>query len=174
MSDESVHPFIAFLCRLKNSDDRAALAHLRRGLGKEPGSEPKVFPYVVPWIKEDMRANERNAYFLAASLFALHPMNSEKGNMGTVFKQIQLASGDSSSIEQRFVHLLNSHPDDLPSRLRHTISMAKSKNAPVNYSQLLQDLRYWNHDAHWVQQAWAEQFWATTTNDENPLNDNDN
>lgn len=172
MSEESIHPFIAFLSRLKESDDRAALAHLRRGLGKEPGTEPKVFPYVVPWIKDDMLASERKVYFIAASLFALHPANSESGNMGTAFRQIGLASGDSGSIERRFVHLLNSHPDDLPSRLRHAIGMAKSKNVPVNYSRLLRDLRYWDSDSRKVQQRWAEEFWGSTSGD-NQSNDND-
>jgi len=172
MSEESIHPFIAFLCRLKDSDDRAALAHLRRGLGKEPGTEPKVFPYIVPWIKEDMPTNERNVYFIAASLFSLHPANAESGNMGTAFRQIQLSSSDSGSIEQRFVHLLNSHPDDLSSRLRHAVGMAKSKNVPVNYSRLLLDLRHWNSDTRWVQQKWAEEFWGSAS-DDNQSNDND-
>ena len=64
--------FITFLMKLVKDDNRAALAHLRRGLGKKAGTTMEMFPYIAPFIQSSYR-NEENAYFLVASLVGLYP-----------------------------------------------------------------------------------------------------
>ncbi len=159
MPEETNHPFIQYLLELKERENRAALAHLRRGLGKPPGSVPEMYPYVVPWIQEKSDFEQR-VYFLVASLFAMHQDNTLDGNLGRTFQIIWKDAGDSPSIEKRFVQLLNSHPDELPGRLRHAIDLAASKKVPVNYTQLLKDLRSWRNESRSVQKQWARQFWT--------------
>lgn len=69
---DSVDRFITFLQSLVAKEDRGALAKLRRGLGKTPGEAVEMLPLVVPKLPEN-RTWEHDAYFLVASLFALHP-----------------------------------------------------------------------------------------------------
>ena len=65
----------------------------------------------------------------------------------------------SESLEKRFVALLNCHGDDLPNHLRQAVSLLKAKDVAVNWHQLLRDVLYWDHEARFVQQQWAREFW---------------
>ena len=158
--------FVGHLEALAKREDRGALANLRRGLGKPPGSSAGMMPLLVPYLPEDVR--EHWAYFLVGSLFALHPESARGGNMGTTFRGL----GDHESAQKRFVALLDSHVDDLGERLRHTIALARSKEVAVNYRQLLDDVLRWNHPDRTVQLAWARQYWRHV--EENDRNDNEN
>jgi len=149
--------FVAYLEGLADREDRGALAELRRGVGKTPGTEVRTFRYVAPWADGQWPLVERNLY-LVASLFALHPASATEGNLGDTFRRIA-AGSDSESIEKRFVALLNCDADDLPNHLRHAVSLAKSKEAPVNWRQLLADLRAFDHPDRYVQRQWAGAFW---------------
>ena len=160
--DES---FIGYLESVLKRDDRAVLAHLRRGLGKEGGTAMEMFPYIARFVQNSYRSDE-NAYFLVASLFGLYPTNSwksdEKGknNLG---KSLSLLKDDSDSIEKRFVALLNSDEEDLPNHLRQIVSLLKAKDAPVNWDQLLKDIKGWSSESKYVQRNWAKEFWGNTS-----------
>jgi CRISPR system Cascade subunit CasB len=84
-------------------------------------------------------------------------------NFGASFKQ--LGSDDSSSVERRFVALLNSHRDDLPNRLRHAVSLLRAPGVPVDWAQLLRDIQSWDHPDRFVQVQWARSFWAPPRQD---------
>lgn len=158
MSDRPV-PFVEYLEQLRDRDDRGALAALRRGLGKPAGASVEVLPYVVPWLPQDAQAWEEEPYFTVASLFAAHPKPGGIGTMGTVLGRIA-REGGSASVERRFMALLNSHPEDLPERLRHAVALARSRDIPVNWHQLFRDLRGWGHPDRYVQRRWARDFWG--------------
>lgn len=153
------HPFVTYL--EDHSEDRAMLAELRRGLGRLLGEAPSMFPYVVPFVHH--RYEERNLY-LIASLFALHPVPADEGNMGAHLHRYGEAVGDdaATATTRRFVQLLNLHHDALDSPLRQHISILKSKDIPVNWHQLLFDLNNWSHEARFVQKNWASAFWRST------------
>jgi CRISPR system Cascade subunit CasB len=146
--------FVEHLDALARREDRGALAALRRGLGKPPGTVTAMLPFVVPFLPE--RRDEHAAYFLVASLFALHPEGAAEGNLGTTFKQL----GDHESAQKRFVALLDCHADELGDHLRHAISLARSKQVRVNYGLLLDHVLAWSADDRWVQRAWAAEYWA--------------
>ncbi|HID33062.1 MAG TPA: type I-E CRISPR-associated protein Cse2/CasB, partial [Anaerolineae bacterium] len=116
-SNNQLHPFIAYLYALAQREDRQALAHLRRGLGKKPGAAPEMFPYIVPWLPSPLYPQEEKAYYAIASLFALHPAIVANGNMGD-HMAATVEPGREDAVERRFVALLASHPDDLPDFLR--------------------------------------------------------
>jgi CRISPR system Cascade subunit CasB len=152
--------FVKRLEGLKESKDRAALAKLRRGLGKKMGT-PEMYPYIVPFLSSNEWQHEN--YFLIASLFAFHPEPSPRGwTMGTVFRHIAEGS-ESESVEKRFIHLMSADAEDIGEYLRHAISLAKSKRVGVDYHQLLSDLNFWDHPDRFVQLRWAKDFWGTTT-----------
>ncbi len=155
MNEESKqHPFISFL--EKHADDRAMLAALRRGLGKRPGDTPDMFPYVVPFVWDKHREPD---IYLIASLFALHPSSVATGNMGTHLHTYTVAVKDDAATTRRFVQLLRLSRDALDVPLRQHISLLKSKEIGVNWNQLLNDLRHWDHPERFVQKNWASFYW---------------
>lgn len=164
--DES---FIGYLESVLKRDDRAVLAHLRRGLGKEAGTAMEMFPYIARFVQTKFRSEE-NAYFLVASLFGLYPTNSWKSDekYNNLGKSLSFLKEESDSIEKRFVALLNSDEEDLPNHLRQIISLLKSKEKPINWFQLLKDIKNWSHEDRYVQRNWAKGFWGnSSTNTEN-------
>jgi len=170
--------FAAWLAGLAEREDRAALAHLRRGLGKPPGTAPEMFPHVVPWT-QTMPDWQADLYYLVAALFALDPRSSTEGNFGDTCRRTHRSirsdrgGGDEDgidSLEHRFVALLNAHPEDLPEHLRHAVALADSHDVGVNWAQLLHDLRYWSHPDRFVQRQWANSYWGGRTQ-EGPAED---
>jgi CRISPR system Cascade subunit CasB len=153
------YPFIASLEKLRDEKDRASLAKLRRGLGKKMGT-PEMYPYVVPYLPNFPK--EQAHYFLVASLFAIHPVESPKGiSMGKVFKRIWEENDRSDSLEKRFTNLLAADAEDIGGPLRHIVSLSKSRNVPIDYHRLLYDLKNWEHHDRFVQLNWARDFWRT-------------
>jgi len=152
--------FVKALEELK--DNRAALAKLRRGLGKKGGTT-EMYKYVAAYLPPEKDNQSRwqriaNAYFLVASLFALHPESAGRGSsIGKVFRAMM---ADSPSVEKRFEHLLSVDADDLDGHLRQAISLAKSKGVWVNFHQLFDDVLHWNHPRSRVQMRWAREFWG--------------
>ena len=69
--------FVSRLERYVRDEDRAALAHLRRGLGKEAGNGDGDVP-VCRGMDGTLSRHEENAYFLVASLVGLYPTYSWK------------------------------------------------------------------------------------------------
>ena len=159
------HPLVSYLENLVERGDRGSLAALRRGLGKRPGDSPEMYPHVMRF---DPKPWEEESCFLVASLFALWHQGSLSGASGPIpgsighsFRQVQDQS-DSESIERRFVALLNAHRQDLPEHLRHAVSLMRSADrpVPVNWDQLLRDLRNWEDERRFVQRRWARNFWG--------------
>jgi CRISPR system Cascade subunit CasB len=155
--------FTEYLAGLVTRDDRAALAALRRGLGKRPGEAAEMFPLVVPWLPSTASSYRQDDYFLVAALFAAHqkswsPADGVPSNLGASFRKLA-DSVASESIEKRFVALLNSEREDLPEHLRYAISLLATHDVPVDWSQLLRDLGGWGWESRSVQRAWAQAFW---------------
>lgn len=161
MTQATQNPFIQYLQSLADNQDRGALAALRRGLGQPAWSVPEMYPYVVPRLPANLSAAQEAAYYLTASLFALHPKSTAQGNLGGHLAQAK-QGGNEDAIERRFTALLAAHPDDLPGYLRQAVSFLKSKEIPVNWEQLLYDLQAWEHPDRRarVQKEWARAFWG--------------
>lgn len=157
-------PFISYLETLR--EDRAALAALRRGLGQPPGTAVEQFPYVVPWLPSQSSRSLEESYFLVASLFAYHPAPGGTGDMGSHMAQACQAGEDATATERRFTALLAAHPDDLPFYLRQAVSFLRSREVPINWHQLIYDVRGWGHPDRYVQRRWARSFWAAATTDQ--------
>lgn len=147
--------FIGHLERLRDQEDRRALAILRRGANRQPGTAIEMYSLVLPW---GVPRYAEDSAFLVAALFALHPDPKGQGTLGNAFARI---SGESDSIEQRFNALLNCHRDDLPYHLRQAVTLLRSKDVPVDWKRLLRDVLGWEHDDRYVQRDWARDFWSS-------------
>lgn len=171
--------FIEYLRGLVEREELAALAALRRGLGKEPGAAPEMYPYVVPFLPERSTIYHEAPYYLVAALFAWHQQDwpsddSYRSNLGASLARLRWEQarerGDGApeqgdSTERRFVALLSSTRDDLPYHLRQMIGLLRTKEVRVNWLQLLYDIRFWDDDRS-VQRRWASAFWGQTATDQ--------
>lgn len=156
---------VAYLNGLAKKQDRSALAHLRRGLGKKPGDAMEMYPYVGRFAGEQTNEAHERAVFLTAALFADYPDAPQNaGDLGSSVKQI---AEKSDSIVRRFVALLDAGADDLHYYLRQMIGLLKANSVPVNWDQLFKDIRNWSHDDRFVQRNWARSFWGSKETKEN-------
>lgn len=165
--------FVSRLEELIEKQDRGALATLRRGLGRQPGSVREMDPYVLKYIPAGTPEYRENAYYLAAALFAEWHQGKEqlssnpRGNFGGSLRLlVERETNDGSTqeevekrIEKRLIALLNCHREDLPEHLRHLTSLLKSHDVPVNWTQLLKDILNWSSEKRWVQRNWSRSFW---------------
>jgi CRISPR system Cascade subunit CasB len=141
----------------KSPQGRAALAKLRRGLGKKMGT-PEMYPYVVPFLSSDSSKKEQELYFLIAALFAHHPDSAPRGtSLGKVFRAM---SEGKESIERRFTALLSADVDDIGNHMRQVVALAKSHGIAIDYHRLFFDFKKWSYSSRPVQLAWARDFWG--------------
>jgi CRISPR system Cascade subunit CasB len=144
----------------------AALAGLRRGLGKEPGDDTTPFRYIADCLDQCTDTEFAWAYRVSA-LCAWHqgfwPWDTRafwRSNLGASMYQVKsIVAGD--SVERRFNALLNCHADDLPVHLRHAIGLLRSNDVPVDWVQLVVDVLDWQGDDREVQRRWARSFWRS-------------
>lgn len=165
--------FAEWLQGLKERQDRATLAALRRGLTMEPEAAVWMLRYMPPWLLDGLREQDEPHVFFVAALFAWHPepwseqpQEGEPTNLGAslarlVAKERSRTGEAPASVEARFEALLNSHPEDLPEHLRRIIGLLRSKEVPVNWARLLHDLRQWGWGNRIVQREWARAFWRS-------------
>lgn len=152
-------PFVTYLKKLGQNENRGALAALRCGLGRPPGSAPEMHRYVMPFLSLGPWTWRNECHYVVAALFALHPESAAHGNMGDTLHAIHAATR-SESIEQRFVALLKCHRDDLFDHLRHAISLARGKSVPIHWEQLFKDICYWESENRRVHRNWSQGFWS--------------
>lgn len=143
-------------------ENRAALAHLRRGLGKSQGTIG-MLPYIAPFLPDDKR--EYSAYFLTASLFGIHALFTEQKyhDIGRIFRLLgekKTSKEATQSLQRRFTALLDANQMDIGHHLRQVISEANSAKPEiaVNYRQLLLDLIEWNNSSKHIQKRLAKSF----------------
>lgn len=162
MSSSNAPPLIDALLGLARDQDRGALAALRRGLGQQPGTVPAMFPYVEPYLGGNPTRSREEASYLVAALFASHPLNwAQEGPIATnVGASLARIAGRSDSIEKRFQALLACRREDLPDHLRHLIALLRGHDIPVDWSQLLRDIQFWDAEDRRVQRAWARALWG--------------
>jgi CRISPR system Cascade subunit CasB len=141
----------------KYKDDRGMMANLRCVLveSKRHRAWPALSRLGIP-------IDDKVLSFVAG-LFATHPLEANEGNFGKTCKWIEQKRDEKSTdekltpTERRFQHLLAAERDEIQERVRRMVQMAKSHDVPVNYQQLVTDLRYWNER---TRNEWASAFWG--------------
>jgi len=166
-SDRRIERFLAGLEALVSRGDRGALATLRRGLGKPPGTVIEVFPYVVPYLPDD--ADERQAwpFFTVAPLFAFYSVSwpaadgARWHNFGASVAELERLRGQQSpGIEARFRRLLVAEREELHLHLYRMLTLFRPYQVPVSWADLLRDLDGWDHPERIVQRRWARAYVA--------------
>jgi CRISPR system Cascade subunit CasB len=165
--------FADYLESLFVDDNRAALAALRRGLGKRPGEAAEMHRYVLPQLRR-VSPRQEDTYYMVAALFGLYPSRNwrpeadvRSTNLGASLRRFATEGANSEEegrrnlerVERRFVALLNSRADELPEHLRQVVSLLKTKETPIDWARLTGDLIFWDAGTRRVQRDWSRSFW---------------
>ena len=158
---------IEHLFQFVRREDRGALAALRRSLDEEPQSFAGAAQVIARVLPSDLRQQQEDDAYLVAGLFALAPAES---GLPLPVALRRVADGGSSSIELPFTAMLAAGREDLPSHLRHAVTLVRSKGIDLDWTDVLDSLSGWNHSSGYVQKRWARHFWASQP--EKPESDN--
>lgn len=155
------------LTKLADPDNpnRAALAHLRRGLDASPD-------YVlgrVGWLFRSVPDETHDRHALDAALLAAGLFAWTKGecrqvpgiNFGEAFGS-NLNQEDKEKREKRFVDLLDTSREELAYKLRQAVSLIAKDAVGLDWTELIRHLAHWDHPDRWVQKEWARGFWSWT------------
>jgi CRISPR type I-E-associated protein CasB/Cse2 len=154
----------------EHKDNRGLMAELRHSL--RPTLEDRTWRVLGAFALLQGTWEEK-AQILVAKLYALHPKESEEKGTGNFGKTCRALCGEGenpSDLEappgpmgRRVQRLLAAEREDLEPMLVRLVAYAKSKEIPVDYTQLEKDLRYWGKE---TRLRWAEAFWAPAPDDE--------
>lgn len=148
--------------RWEREQNRGPLARLRLGLSE--GTRHEAWPVLGGLFGE--LAVGHPVFKTVGGCFALHPAAStpDVGNFGETMRN---AIGKDKMREAKEPHarfrrlLACSSRDEICEHIRHAIRLARSREAPVNYRKLFEDLWWWEHP-RWgdrVKIEWAKAYW---------------
>ena len=135
------------------SEGRAALAHLRRGIGHAPGELPELWGSFLAGLPESMQgkngkpSKEEWAIYLALTMFALHqqskdaPVHSEGVSLGTAAAELMDSHDDLERVWKRLMLVAGAdNIDGLAYHLRGIIQLLRNTDAKLDYAMLAGDL----------------------------------
>ncbi len=150
----AVRMFFGRLGRL----DAGGRARLKRAAGQglaESRGSLGLFYSVLP---AGIPAHDEETYFLAATLFPI----ADGGGQGDLGAALRRARNDRNAkgVDRRMHILLDSDADQLPFRLRQTVTFLQSCRVRVDWPRLLDDLLHWRSPRRHVQRRWARSYYA--------------
>ncbi len=156
---EKSERFVKYLEGIR--EDRGAMAALRRTLAFGPGElgHTRAYRYVEPFVQHE-EGWPRQAYYLVAGLFALHP-DGENASVAEALSRVWQQEDRPPSLERRFLALLDADADQLPDRMRRIVTYLRSKRQGLDYQRLLEDLLGWFSRNRRVQLRWAREFYRS-------------
>lgn len=157
--------FVDHLDRLRDSP--GAMAALRRGAARPPGTAVAMFRYVSAW--QTTESPWSLSVYTVAALFAVHAQSQPRSphlaggpSLGAALRELagKGAAPQGSATERRFMVLLRADQDDLPKTLHRTVTQLRGDGIRLDYVRLLSDVQNWDHENRFVQRAWARDFYS--------------
>lgn len=134
---------------------RAALAELRRGVGKKPGDVPQLWGYFLQDMPEEFFGDKEPskaewAVYTSLTLFALHQqgkdpksdtMNKEGYSFGTAVNKLVHNEDERERVARRFYAAATaSNMEELSHHMRGIIQLLRGEGVPLDYPMLAADL----------------------------------
>jgi CRISPR system Cascade subunit CasB len=158
--------------------DGADLAALRRGIDREPGTVPAMWPFYTCLTEDGRRTRELLAEHLALTLFAVHQqskpqlMHAEKVGLGSAVLALKdphnAKSFSPEAVDRRFGAAATATSiAELAVHLRGLITRLRGIAQPLDYTLLTRDLRDWQNPdrAPAVRRRWGGQYFAPPRRD---------
>lgn len=171
-----------------DSQGRAAMAHLRRGIGSKPGEQPMLWGSFLAGMPEELYSPSGEpsraewAVYTALTLYALHQqgrgdsVQAEGVSLGSAALRL---AGNSEEERERVWRRLNlvAQADDMQEmsyRLRQMVTLLKAGGVGLDYALLAADLFDYQFDsaANRVRLRWGQDFFRMNKNDEE-VNENE-
>lgn len=171
----------------ESGPQKALLAQLRRGVGRMPGELPQLWGILLDNLPEEMTrkngepSKEEWAIYTALTLFALHqqghdlphkPMHCQGAKFGAAMARLVESPDDEERILRRFNMIATSGSiEELTNHLRGAVQLLRSKDIPLDYAQLAEDLllyqniRTQNH----VRLRWGQDFYRERYNQDKQM-----
>lgn len=151
----------------------AALAALRRGVGRPLEESPDSWPYVMDVVGDDRRREE--AAHVTLSLFALHQQSQKSGSisqtgwgLGKACGRLKFVRGSGGAseegVERRFKAAMAADtPETLAVHLRGLVTILRGEGVPLDYAQLYWDLCRWQRPEERAKVClkWGREYFKT-------------
>ena len=173
----------------RESQVKATLANLRRGVGKVPGELPELWGVLFQNFPEKLneKASETEpskaewAAYLSLTLYALHQqghdivtanMNCDRVGLGSAVRRLipDGEEAESSSVFRRFQTLATSSDiKELSNHLRGIIQLLSQAGIGLDYVKLSEDLYHYQFEesSDGVRLKWGRQYFGGIKNNEN-------
>jgi CRISPR system Cascade subunit CasB len=150
----------------------ADLAALRRGIGREPGTVPEMWPYYTALSADGRLSARLRAEHLALTLFAVHQQSQRqpvhRGGVGLGTALLKLRERDKSSaaaVDRRFGAAATATTlSEVGHHLRGLITQLRGVTSQpgLDYTQLVDDLYRWQFPDGQarVRRRWGSQYFA--------------
>ncbi|WP_254878475.1 type I-E CRISPR-associated protein Cse2/CasB [Streptomyces sp. NA04227] len=145
------------------------LAALRSGLGHPAGSVMALWPYYATETDGEL-TSELIAEHGALTLYGLHqqgqrrPMHRRDMNLGAALRRLRDSEKFLDSALDRRVEAAatTTSVDALLYRLRGLVTQLRGQGVPLDYDQLVRDLRQWPYAERrqWVRRRWGLAYYA--------------
>jgi CRISPR system Cascade subunit CasB len=163
----------------------AALARLRRGVGKQPGDvqdilEHTLAPEFAEGATDDAPTAREIAAHISMTLYALHqqsqrlPMHRRGFGLGRSVRQLNGpdVDGQPTAVRRRFNALGTADSlDELVHHARGMVQLLRAKAIPLDYALLADQLVRWQATTEGpaaVRRAWGRDFYRTTIKSDEP------
>lgn len=158
-----------------SSSSRAALAQLRRGLGRRPGDVPEVLRLTVnpdaPEVRQDAPTADEWAIHAAMTLYAVHQQSQSRRmhvpgtRFGTALGRIRYRDGaENPGVVRRFQALGTATSlDEVLAHARALVTLLRGAGEGFDYGAFAVDLVHLQDPAHAadVRLAWGRDFYRT-------------
>lgn len=151
---------------IPNAGPRAVLKRALRG---DPAFAVAAMKFIAPFHPRP--GWDEDAFLIVGGLYAIHPMNwtptQEKPRTGDFGHSMAIFASQNygGGPDRRFARLIDvgvrSSGDVLRGLLFSMVMLIKKDRVPIDYAQLLHDLRHWESSDRWVQRGWARSYYAT-------------
>lgn len=169
------------------SNGRAALAYLRRGIGHVPGEIPMLWGSFLAGLPEELcspggeASYAEWAVYTALTLYALHQQgksDSMQVNDVSLGSAAQQLAGNDEKQQERIWRRLNlvAQADDIQElsyRLRQLVTLLKAAGIGLDYALLAADLYEYQFasTANRVRLRWGQDFFRMNKNEEDNENE---
>ena len=169
-----------------NSASASALAQLRRGLGREPGTVPEIWPWTMDGLEAtasgDQFSAEESAVHHALTLFAYHQqsrptsMHDPAVGVGAAIRRLaDLNRGErvvqETPVYRRFTAMATAADlSEVVTHARGLIGQLRAVGLGLDYARFADDLRWlpFPTSAASVRRRWSRDFYARAAAPDNP------
>ena len=164
------------------------LAALRRGIGRQAGTVPELWPYYQTVNDDDLGkkglvSNRLKAEHIALSLYGLHqqsqdkPMHKPGRGLGAAMRRLRSSDAFSAdAVDRRFNAAATANTQhELTLHLRSLITLLRGQKIALDYTQLLEDLARWPFEEgrSRSRRRWGNDYfgWSSPANNDAPTAD---